>query len=191
MDCHDSKVLFCLYMIPPQPHRRLHSLQATPVVRSQNSGRGDVQSRQKGQNTQEDTLLPQKKLKKTKKTVETLVRLLWRAADAGIKPIHLPRVQSEEFWRRSQGNWRPRFFFLTLGSIKQSNTQESNWFWPPKKLKAKFEEGWQGSEPGLGKMMSQGHSFAHKDRKKEWDWQFFWWHEYLHFCVYCCVYCWG
>jgi len=23
--------------------------------------------------------------------------------------------KSEEFWRRYQGNWRPRFFFLTLG----------------------------------------------------------------------------
>jgi len=27
----------------------------------------------------------------------------------GLKPLRLPRAQSGEFWRRSQGNWRPRF----------------------------------------------------------------------------------
>ena len=66
------------------------------------------------------------------------------------------------------GQLEASFLFPTLGSIKQSNTQEGNWFWPPKKLTAKFEEGWQGSDPGLGKMMSQGHSSpTKKERKNE------------------------
>jgi len=33
------------------------------------------------------------------------------------------RKKSKQFWRRSQRNWRPRIF-LTLGSIKQSNTHQ-------------------------------------------------------------------
>ena len=62
------------------------------------------------------------------------------------EPGELATGKSEEFWRRSQGNWRPRFLifltcrvgsikqhqhacsnqiFLTLGSIKQSNTHTS------------------------------------------------------------------
>jgi len=40
---------------------------------------------------------------------ETLVRPLWRAAAPGLKPLRLSRAQNGEFWKRTQGKWRPRF----------------------------------------------------------------------------------
>ena len=39
----------------------------------------------------------------------TLVRLLWQAAAPGLKPLRLSRAQNGEFWKRTQGKWRPRF----------------------------------------------------------------------------------
>jgi len=75
-------------------------------VRSQNEGMSDLKNAKKigGQKGPLKYHRPEED-----KIRGTLVQLLWRAAAPGLKPLRLPRTQSEEFWRRSKSNWRTRF----------------------------------------------------------------------------------
>jgi len=62
-------------------------------VRFQILGRGDVRSPKKGKTDKKRLCYHRKSEKQTKKRVETLDRLLWRAAAPGIKPLRLPRAR--------------------------------------------------------------------------------------------------
>ena len=65
----------------------------TDCVRFQKNRVGDVRSHKKGENTQKNSLLPQFKVENNKKKhVGAVVRLLWRAAAQGLRPLRLPHA---------------------------------------------------------------------------------------------------